>query len=84
MSQQMGIYYSNCAAVALSPRNISLFFGRFFPMPDGKGAQGLGELYERQVYMTIEQAEDLARMLTESIRNFKARKVEIEVTSAAT
>jgi hypothetical protein len=34
----------------------------------------LGELYERQVYMTIEQAEDLARMLTESIRNFKATK----------
>jgi hypothetical protein len=28
----------------------------------------------RQIYMTIEQAEDLARMLTESIRDFKARK----------
>jgi hypothetical protein len=84
MSQQMGIYYSNCALVALSPRDISLFFGRFFPMSDGKGPTALGELYERQVYMTIEQAEDLARMLTETIRGFKARKVETEVNSAAT
>jgi hypothetical protein len=73
MSQQMAIYYSNCAMVATSPRDISLFFGRFVPIPD-KGSQGLGELYERQIYMTVEQAEDLARMLTQTVRMYRSRK----------
>jgi hypothetical protein len=73
MSQQMAIYYSNCALVATSPRDISLFFGRFVPVPD-KGSQGLGELYERQIYMTVEQAEDLARMLTQTVQMYKSRR----------
>lgn len=72
MSNQMGIYYSNCVMVATSPRDISLFFGRFVPVPE-KGSQGLGELYERQIYMTIEQAEDLARMLTQTVRVYRSR-----------
>jgi hypothetical protein len=42
MSNQMGIYYSNCAMVAVSPRDISLFFGRFTPVSDNKGNQALG------------------------------------------
>lgn len=74
MSNQMGIYYSNCAMVATSPRDISLFFGRFTPVPDDKGGQTLGELYERQIYMTIEQAEDLAKMLTRTVEAFKSRR----------
>jgi peptide methionine sulfoxide reductase MsrA len=74
MSNQMGIYYSNCAMVAVSPRDISLFFGRFTPVSDNKGNQALGELYERQIYMTVEQAEDLVRMLTQTLQAFKARK----------
>jgi hypothetical protein len=60
-----------------------LFFGRYVPVPDGKGPRALGELYERQVYMTIEQAEDLARMLTETIQAFKARKAGAEKESKA-
>jgi hypothetical protein len=75
MSQQMAIYYSNCALVATSPRDISLFFGRFVPVPD-KGSQGLGELYERQIYMTVEQAEDLARMLTQTVRMYRSRRAD--------
>jgi hypothetical protein len=74
MSNQMGIYYSNCAMVAVSPRDISLFFGRFTPVPDNKGGQTLGELYERQIYMTVEQAEDIMRMLSQTLQAFKARK----------
>jgi hypothetical protein len=73
MSNQMAIYYSNCAMVATSPRDISLFFGRFVPVPD-KGSQGLGELYERQIYMTVEQAEDLARMLTQTVGMYRSRR----------
>jgi len=74
MSNQMGIYYSNCAMVAVSPRDISLFFGRFTPVPDNEGGQALGELYERQIYMTVEQAEDLMRMLSQTLQAFKARR----------
>jgi hypothetical protein len=73
MSNQMATYYSNCAMVATSPRDISLFFGRFVPIPD-KGSQGLSELYERQIYMTVEQAEDLARMLTQTVQMYRARR----------
>jgi hypothetical protein len=79
MSNQMGIYYSNCAMVAVSPRDISLFFGRFTPVPDNKGGQTLGELYERQIYMTVEQAEDLMRMLSQTLQAFKARKQAAEL-----
>jgi Protein of unknown function (DUF3467) len=74
MSNQMGIYYSNCAMVATSPRDISLFFGRYTPVPDDKGGQTLGELYERQIYMTIEQAEDLAKMLARTLEAFRSRR----------
>jgi hypothetical protein len=77
MSNQMAIYYSNCAMVATSPRDISLFFGRFVPIPE-KGSQGLGDLYERQIYMTVEQAEDLARMLTQTVQMYRARQASAQ------
>ena len=74
MSNQMGIYYSNCAMIATTPKDISLFFGRFVPVAADKGAQALGELYERQIYMTVEQAEDLVKMLTRTLGAFKSRR----------
>jgi hypothetical protein len=76
MSNQMAIYYSNCAMVATSPRDISLFFGRFAPVSDDKGSQTLGELYERQIYMTVEQAEDLVKMLSRTLDAYKFRRGE--------
>lgn len=74
MSNQMSIYYTNCAMLATSPRDISLFFGRFVPVPDDKGSQTLGELYERQIYMTVEQAEDLAKMLSRTLETYRSRR----------
>jgi hypothetical protein len=74
MSNQMAIYYSNCAMIATSPRDISLFFGRLAPVQDDKGAQTLAELYERQIYMTVEQAEDLARMLTQTVQMYRSQR----------
>jgi hypothetical protein len=78
LSQQIGIYYSNCAPGALSARDISLFFGRYVPTSNDQGSRALGERHERQIYMTIEQAEDLVQMLTQSIQTFKARKSAAE------
>ena len=57
-----------------TPRDISLYFGRFTPVADDKGNQSLGELYERQIYMTIEQAEDLAKMLTRTLEAVRSRR----------
>ncbi len=73
MSNQMGVYYSNCAMVAMSPRDISLYFGRYVPTRDNKGSQQLTELYERQIYMTIEQAQDLVKMLNQTIDMFVSK-----------
>lgn len=73
MSNQMGIYYSNCAMVAMSPRDISLYFGRYVPARDGKGTQQLTELYERQIYMTVEQAQDLIRMLSQTVEMYSTK-----------
>ena len=67
MSNQMGIYYSNCAMVVMSPRDISVYFGRYVPTKDSKGSQQLTELYERQIYMTVEQAQDLLKMLSQTM-----------------
>jgi len=74
LARDISVYYSNCAMVATTPRDISMFFGRLVPATDDKGGQTLAELYERQIYMTLEQAEDLAKMLTQTVANFRARK----------
>ncbi len=73
LSPQLSVYYANCTVVATTHRDISLFFGRIAPMNDGKGAQRLVELYENQIYMTLEQAEDLLEVLTQTVQGFKAR-----------
>jgi hypothetical protein len=73
MSRQMTVYYANCAMVATSPRDISLYFGRYVPASDEQGGQQLAELYERQIYMTVEQAEDLAKILNQTIQALKKR-----------
>ena len=80
LARDISVYYSNCAMVATTPRDISMFFGRLVPASDEKGGQTLAELYERQIYMTLEQAEDLARMLTQTVANFKTRKTSGDPT----
>jgi hypothetical protein len=74
MSGQMSIYYTNCAMLATSPKDVSVFFGRYTPTANEKGEQVLAELYERQVYMTFEQAEELAKALTKTVELIRARK----------
>jgi hypothetical protein len=69
----MESYYSNCAVVASSPREISVLFGRYVTPPPGSGSAELNPVYERQIYMTVEQAEDLAKALVETVRLFKAK-----------
>ncbi len=74
MSNQMVTYYCNCAIAATSPKDISLFLGKLVRMPDQQGAPRLVELFERQVDMTVEQAEEIISVLTQTVEVFKARK----------
>lgn len=78
MSNQMGIYYCNCAMIATSPKDVALFFGRYIPGSNEKGEQTLTELYERQVYMTVEQAEELASTLTRTVEAMKSRRAGVQ------
>jgi hypothetical protein len=73
-SRQLGIYYSNCALVATSPRDISIYFGRYVPATDDAGTQTMGELYERQIYMSVEQAENLAQALNATLDAYRAAR----------
>jgi len=74
MSQQMSVQYANCAMVATSPRDISLYFGRYVPTGDAQGGQTLIELYETQIYMTVDQAADLAKILAHTVSMIKTGK----------
>ncbi len=76
MSRQMAIYYSNCAMVATSPKDVAILFGRYVPANDETGAQSMAELYERQIYMTLEQAEELARTLNQTVLLMRQRQEE--------
>ncbi|MGO8822960.1 MAG: DUF3467 domain-containing protein [Desulfomonilaceae bacterium] len=67
MSRQMAIYYSNCALVATTPKDISLIFGRYVPANNQQGEQTMAELYERHIYMTFEQAEELSKTLARTV-----------------
>jgi hypothetical protein len=48
------------------------------PTQDEQGGQRLAEMYERQVYMTIEQAEDLARILAQTVDRFRSMRTPKE------
>ncbi|MEI6133436.1 MAG: DUF3467 domain-containing protein [Desulfomonile sp.] len=76
MSRQMAIYYSNCAMVATTPKDISLIFGRYVPANNQQGEQTMAELYERHIYMTVEQAEELKNTLTRTLEVIKSRETK--------
>jgi hypothetical protein len=76
MSRQMAIYYSNCAMVATTPKDISLIFGRYVPANNQQGDQTMAELYERHIYMTVEQAQELNNTLTRTLEVIKSRETK--------
>ena len=71
---KLSIYYSNCAMVATTPVDISLYFGRYVQTNTQDQGPTLAELYERQIYMTLEQAKKLAQVLNQTIQGLEARQ----------
>ncbi len=53
--------------------DISLYFGRYVPTSDEHGGRQIAELYERQIYMTVEQPEDHPKILNQTIQALKKR-----------
>jgi hypothetical protein len=69
-------YYSSIALLAISPREISVIFGRYVPRFMETGKRGAVPVFEREILMTVEQAEDLLRALGQAVEDFKKKKEE--------
>ena len=63
VSAPVETYYSGCALVMSSPAEISLYFGRYILKGLDDGRPGLSQIYEKQVYMTVDEAEKLAEAI---------------------
>jgi hypothetical protein len=73
-------YYSNCALVTASHRELSVMFGR---VGTTDGAPGLAEVYERHIYMTVDQAIDVARAILITAQKFQENRQLMEANRAA-
>ncbi|MBI5572517.1 MAG: DUF3467 domain-containing protein [Desulfomonile tiedjei] len=73
IQDKIPMYYSNCAMLATTPVDISIYFGRLLPVNQG-GAQGLAEYFEQQVVVTVEQAKKLAQALAQTVQLMEARQ----------
>lgn len=79
--QRVEFYYTNCAAVMASPKEISVFFGRYIPVPsEGRGTT-MAPLYEKQILMTVEQALELVGALKKAVDDFQVKRAQDEVVS---
>lgn len=76
----LAVYYSNCALVTASHRELSVMFGR---VGTAEGAPGLAEVYERHIYMTVEQAIDVARAILMTAQKFQENRQLMEINRAA-
>jgi hypothetical protein len=66
-------YYANCVVVATSPREVSVIFGRYAAPYPGTEGQDVVPLFEKQILMTVEQAEELVKALGEAVEEFRTR-----------
>lgn len=66
-------YYSGCAMVVSSPAEISLYFGRYVLSGIDRGKPTLSQVYEKQVYMAVDEAEKLAEAIVRTVRVFRSR-----------
>ena len=74
----ISIYYSNTVMVATSPVDICLYFGRYSQTRNENQEPVPAELYERQIYMTMDQAKRLAQVLNQTIQAVESGKPPTE------
>ncbi len=81
--ENIPMYYSNTVMVATTPVDICLYFGRYSQTKNENQESVPAELYERQVYMTMDQARRLAQMLNQTIQAVDSSKAQQEAKQAA-
>ncbi len=74
VQDQIQSYYSNCAMLATTPLDISIYFGRLIPVNNEKGEQSLAEYYEKQITVTVDQAKKIANALMQTVQVMEARR----------
>ena len=80
--ENIPMYYSNTVMVATTPVDICLYFGRYSQTKNENQESVPSELYERQIYMTMDQARRLAQMLNQTIQAVDAPKGQPEAKQA--
>ncbi len=66
-------YYSNLALIVSTPVDISIIFGRHVTAVGPQGQTSV-PAYEKQIVMTLEQAESLVGTLSKAVTEMKAKK----------
>lgn len=74
VQDKISMYYSNCAMLATTPVDISLYFGRLIPVNKETGEQALAEYYERQIVVTVEQAKKIGHALIQTVQLMEASR----------
>lgn len=72
VKDDISVYYSNCAMVGTSPVDLCVYFGRFGQTTDNNQQPLMAEIYEKQIYMTVDQARRLAAVLSQTLQSIDA------------
>ncbi|MGC8906108.1 MAG: hypothetical protein ACP5M0_01535 [Desulfomonilaceae bacterium] len=65
-------YYAGCTMVVSSPVDICVYFGRYTLKDLESGRPGLVQVFEKQVYLTPEEAERVGQAILKTVQVFKA------------
>lgn len=65
-------YYAGCTMVVSSPVDICVYFGRYTLQDLETGHPNLVQLFEKQVYLTPEEAERVGQAILRTVQVFKA------------
>ncbi len=71
VKDDISVYYSNCAMVGTSPVDLCVYFGRFGQTTDNNQQPVMAEIYEKQIYMTVDQARRLAAVLNQTLQSIE-------------
>lgn len=72
VKDDINVYYSNCAMVGTSPVDLCVYFGRFGQTLDKNQQPVMAEIYDNQIYMTVDQAKRLAAVLNQTIQSMES------------
>lgn len=72
LTEFVDTYYAGCAMVASSPVDISLYFGRYSLKDLDTGRPVLVQVFEKQLYMTVDEAERLGQAILRTVQVFRA------------